>query len=83
MARGRGGRFLRLTAGLVVAVAMPEVGLYPEPAAAQPADVRVLTLRGVAEEMYRYMPQPALTLSDVFRYRIVSEPDAPPPPPVR
>ena len=30
-----------------------------------------------------YMPQPSLTLSGVFRYRVVSEPDAPPPPPAR
>ena len=30
-----------------------------------------------------YLPQPSLTLSGVFRYRIVSEPDAPPPPPAR
>lgn len=30
-----------------------------------------------------YLPQPVLTLSGVFRYRIVSEPDAPPPPPAR
>lgn len=30
-----------------------------------------------------YMPQPSLTLSGVFRYRIVAEPDAPPPPPAR
>ncbi|HTI57134.1 MAG TPA: TonB family protein [Verrucomicrobiae bacterium] len=30
-----------------------------------------------------YLPQPSLTLSGVFRYRIVTEPDAPPPPPAR
>ena len=29
------------------------------------------------------MPQAALTLSGVFRYRIVSAPDARPPPPAR
>jgi hypothetical protein len=42
--------------GIVVAVAMPALGRCPEPARAQPADVRVLTLRVVAEEMYRARP---------------------------
>ena len=36
-----------------------------------------------SEILDRYMPPPSLTLSGVFRYRVVSEPDAPPPPPVR
>ena len=101
---------------------MLALGRCPEPARAQAAEVRVLTLRIVAEEMYRarlgweadgrrtvrtvsdiyerafqirfviqdtlppipsYLPQSWLTLSGVFRYRVVSEPDAPPPPPAR
>jgi hypothetical protein len=37
-----------------------------------------------SEILDRYMPPPSLTLSGVFRYRaVVSEPDAPPPPPAR
>jgi hypothetical protein len=40
----------------VVAVAMPGGGLCPDPALAQPADVRILTLRVVDEEMYRASP---------------------------
>lgn len=57
----------------MVAVAMPAVGLCPEPAAAQPADVRVLTLRVVAEEMYRARPgweaelrRTVQTVSDIY-----------------
>ncbi len=52
---------------------MPGVGLCPEPAAAQPADVRVLTLRVVAEEMYRARPgweaelrRTVRTVSDIY-----------------
>jgi Metallo-peptidase family M12 len=59
--------------GLVVAVAMPVVGRFPEPAWAQPADVRVLTLRIVAEERYRARPgweaelrRTVKTVSDIY-----------------
>ena len=63
---------------------MPAVGVCPEPAAAQPADVRVLTLRVVAEEMYRARPgweaelrRTVQTVSDIYersfqiRFRIL------------
>ncbi len=52
---------------------MPGVVLCPEPALAQPADVRVLTLRVVAEEMYRARPgweaelrRTVKTVSDIY-----------------
>ncbi|HEX5531947.1 MAG TPA: hypothetical protein VFZ82_20420, partial [Methylomirabilota bacterium] len=52
---------------------MPAVGLCPEPARAQPADVRVLTLRIVAEEMYGARPgwevelrRTVKTVSDIY-----------------
>lgn len=52
---------------------MSGVGLCPEPALAQPADVRVLTLRVVAEEMYRARPgwdaelrRTVKTVSDIY-----------------
>jgi TonB family protein len=72
---------------LVVAVAMPVVGRFPEPARAQPADVRVLTLRIVAEEMYRARPgweaelrRTVKTVSDIyeraFQIRVVIVPVA-------
>ncbi len=50
MARGRGGRSLRLILALLLGV----VGAAP--AHAQPVEVRVVTLRAVAEEMYRARP---------------------------
>ena len=56
-----------------MAVAMSGGGLCPEPALAQPADVRVLTLRVVAEEMYRARPgweaelqRTVKTVSDIY-----------------
>ena len=52
---------------------MSGVGLCPDPALAQPADVRVLTLRVVAEEMYRARPgweaelrRTVQTVSDIY-----------------
>jgi hypothetical protein len=52
---------------------MSGVGLCPEPALAQPAAVRVLTLRVVAEEMYRARPgwdaelrRTVKTVSDIY-----------------
>jgi len=52
---------------------MSWIGRCPEPALAQPADVRVLTLRVVAEEMYRASPgweaelrRTVKTVSDIY-----------------
>lgn len=89
MARGRGGRFLRLIArtrarrvGLTLTLSALLAALVGSAAHAQPADVRVVTLRAVAEERYRDRPdwesdlrRTVQTVSDMyekaFRIRFV------------